>query len=62
MAEWLTLLLCIQMASGSNLGPETSYPEFFMFSSVFPGEFRDSTLKLGHDRFLPNPFPFIIQL
>jgi len=33
-----------------------------MFSSVFPGEFRDSTLKLGHDRFLPNPFPFIIQL
>jgi len=30
------------------------------FSSVPPGEYRDSTLKLGHDRFLPNPFQFII--
>jgi len=32
------------------------------FSSVPPGKFWDSTLKLGHDRFLPNPFQFIIHL
>jgi hypothetical protein len=29
---------------------------FSRFSSVSPGECRDSTLKLGHYRFLPNPF------
>jgi hypothetical protein len=33
---------------------------FSWFSSVPPGECRDSILKLGHDRFLPNPFQFII--
>jgi hypothetical protein len=27
-----------------------------------PGEGRVSTLKIGHDRFLPNPFQFIIHL
>jgi hypothetical protein len=27
MAEWLALLLHIQEVSGSNLGPETSYPD-----------------------------------
>jgi len=31
------------------------------FSSVPPGECRSSTLKLGHDRFLPNPFQLIIH-
>jgi hypothetical protein len=31
------------------------------FFSVPPGKFRYST-ELGHDRFLPNPFQFIIHL
>jgi hypothetical protein len=29
------------------------------FSSILPGKYRDTTLKLGHDRFLPNPLHFI---
>jgi hypothetical protein len=33
---------------------------FSWFSSVPPGECRDSILKLGNDRFLPNPLQFII--
>jgi hypothetical protein len=55
------LLLCIREVPGSNLGPEAGYPEcvFSWFSSVPPGECWDSTLKLGHDRFLPSPFQFI---
>jgi hypothetical protein len=55
------LLLRIREVPGSNLGPEAVYPEcvFSWFSSVPPGKFRDNTLKLGHDRFLPSPFQFI---
>jgi hypothetical protein len=43
---------------GLNLGPETSHLDrvFSWFSSVPPGKYRDSFLKLGHDSFLPNPF------
>jgi hypothetical protein len=32
------------------------------FYSVPPGECRSSSLKWSHDRFLPNPFQFIILL
>jgi hypothetical protein len=32
---------------------------FSCFFSVPPSQCRDSNLKLGHDRFLPNPFQFI---
>jgi hypothetical protein len=48
--------------SGAHGFPTTGYPDlgFPWFISVLPGEFRDSTLKLGHDLFLPNPFQFII--
>jgi hypothetical protein len=62
MVEWLTLR--IREAPGSSLGSESGYPDggFSWFSSVPPGEFKDSTLVLGHDRFLPNPFQFIIRL
>jgi hypothetical protein len=42
---------------GSNIGPETSYSV-----SVSPGKRWESTLKLGHDRFLPRPFQFIIHI
>jgi hypothetical protein len=62
MVEWLTTLLCIREVPGSNLGEETDYPDSSWFSSVLPEECRDSALKLGHDRFLPNPFQFFIHL
>jgi hypothetical protein len=64
VVEWLALLLRIREVPRSNLGPETGYPNwgFSWFSSVPPGECRDRSLKLSHDRFLPNPFQFIIQL
>jgi hypothetical protein len=35
---------------------------FWWFSSVPPEECRDSTLTLGHDRFLPNSFQFTIHV
>jgi hypothetical protein len=54
--------LRIREAPGSTLGPEISYPEFSWFYSVPLGRFWDNTLKLGHDRFLPDPFQFIIRL
>jgi hypothetical protein len=43
---------------------ETGYPDRKMFRdfSDSPGECRERNLKLGHDRFLPNPFQLIIQL
>jgi hypothetical protein len=49
---------------GSNLGPETGYPDwgFLYFSSVPPGKFWNSTLKLGNEHFLPTPLQFIIYL
>jgi hypothetical protein len=64
VVEWLTLLLCIQEVPGSNLNPETGYPDwgFSWFSSIPTGECQDSALKLGHDCFLLNPFQFIIHL
>jgi hypothetical protein len=60
--EWLTLLFRIPKVPGSNLGPEIDYPDsgFSEFSSAPPGDCLDSTLKLGHDRFLPNSFLFVI--
>jgi hypothetical protein len=64
VVEWFTRLLRIREVPGLNLGPETDYPvwSFSLFSSVPPGECRSSTLKSGHDRFLPYPFQFIINL
>jgi hypothetical protein len=57
-------VLRIRKAPGSSLGSESGYPDerFSWFSSVPPGELKDSTLVLGHDRFLPNPLQFIIRL
>jgi hypothetical protein len=34
---------------------------FWCFFSFPPRECRDSTLKLGQDRFLPNHFQFMIH-
>jgi hypothetical protein len=53
----------IQESPCSNLGLEINYPDWgcSMFFSVPPSKFRDSTGKLGHDRFLPPQFQFIIH-
>jgi hypothetical protein len=54
VVEWLTLLFRIRVQISV---PATGYPEgFSWFFSVPPGECQPNTLKLGHDRFLPNPF------
>jgi hypothetical protein len=64
VVEWVPLLLRIREVPSSNLGPENGYPDsgFSWFSSVPPDECLDITLKLGYDRFLPNPFQVIIHL
>jgi hypothetical protein len=63
VVERLTFLLRIQEVRGSSLGSGTGYPDwnFSWLFSVPPGESRDIILKLGHDRFLPNPLNFIIH-
>jgi hypothetical protein len=64
VAEWLELMFRIREVPGSNLGSETGYPvcDFSWFLSVPPGKFWDKTLKVGHSRFLPHPFQFIVHL
>jgi hypothetical protein len=55
VAKWLALLLHIWEDLGSNLNPETSYPEVFHeFSQLL-----QAYAGIGHDCFLPYPFPFI---
>jgi hypothetical protein len=50
--------------SAQSFVPETGYTDWGVswFHSVSPGECRDSTSKLGHDRFLPNTFQLILHL
>jgi hypothetical protein len=64
VVEWLKILLRIREVPSSNLVPKNGYtdPGLSWFYSVPPEECRDSALKLGHDRFLPNSFQFIIHL
>jgi hypothetical protein len=65
VVEWLTLLLRIYENPGSKSQSEDRLPDwgFSWFFSVPPGECRvSSTLILGQDRFLPNPFQFTIHL
>jgi hypothetical protein len=46
----------------SQSGNWLSWLEFFLcFSSDLPDKCWDSTLKSGHDHFLPNPSQFIIH-
>jgi hypothetical protein len=56
----LELLLRIREVTDSNLGSDTGYIDEVYLS--LSSECRDSTLKLGHDRFLPNTFQFIVHL
>jgi hypothetical protein len=62
--KWLKLLLLIREIPSSHLGPETGYTDRVLswFSSVPLGYFRETTIKLGHDRFLVHAFYFIIHL
>jgi hypothetical protein len=55
MAEWLTLLLHIYEVQGSNLGPETRYPEVFM---IFLSPYRQMSGKNHKIRpcLLPSKF------
>jgi hypothetical protein len=59
MVEWLTFLHTL-VVRGSNLGPETGYPdweEFFWFPSVLTGEYRDNALKyatIGAFQIIPS--------
>jgi hypothetical protein len=57
VVECLTLLLRIWGVSGTNLGPETGYPDGIhsWFSSVS----RSECWGITHDRFLPSPIQFI---
>jgi hypothetical protein len=61
VVECLTPLFHIPEVPALNLGPETGYPnrDFSWISSVPPVKYRDSTLNLGHDSLLPNPFQLI---
>jgi hypothetical protein len=63
MVEWLIIQLHILEFPVSNLRPETGYPELrFRDLPHSPGECRDSTLKLGHGRFIPNPLQFFFYV
>jgi hypothetical protein len=67
MNEWLNILASYVGewgVQGSNLSLETIWPHwgFSWFSLVHLGNCWDSTLKVSHIHFLPNPFQFIIHL
>jgi hypothetical protein len=59
MSVELLPLLHIWEVLGSNLGPQTSYPDcrISWISSVRPSNYK--YLKLGHYYFLPHPFQLI---
>jgi hypothetical protein len=63
VVERLVLLPRIQEVLSSNHGSRTDYNEWSLswYSSVPRGKCCDA-LKLGHGRFLPRPFQFIIYL
>jgi hypothetical protein len=56
------LLLRIWEVAGSNLDPETGYAEAYSDFPQSRGECQDNILKADNDRFLPNPFQFIVHL
>jgi hypothetical protein len=61
-AEMLALLLRIPVVPGTNLGPETGYPDRFFVYFLSPSKLMlGYYLKVGHDRFLLHPFQLIIH-
>jgi hypothetical protein len=60
--KWLAFLLRTWEFSGSKFGPETGYPDRDFVCFLSPsGEIKENRLKLGHDRFLPHPFQFVVH-
>jgi hypothetical protein len=59
MTEWLTLPLRFREVPGSILRRETGYVDWDFRG--FPQALQaNSTLQLGNNMFLPNPFQLII--
>jgi hypothetical protein len=56
--EWLAILLCIRQVSGSNLSPETSYPDsgFSWFFKVPPPRSQDITTNWAMTPFYQAQF------
>jgi hypothetical protein len=55
-AEWLEILLRIQGILDSNLYPVTVNPDCDFSSPSPSGQIPGLNFKLGHKRFLPDPF------
>jgi hypothetical protein len=51
----------IREMRGSNIGRDVNYPDRDVpwFFSVPISKLRETTFKLGHNSFLPDPFQFI---
>jgi hypothetical protein len=63
VAEWLTFLLRIPDVPGSNLSLRPAIQtKIFVVSGSPSNEIPGKSLSLGHDRFLPMFFQFIIYL
>jgi hypothetical protein len=62
MGEWLPLLLRIRKVPGSNIVPKTGYPGVFVVLLSLSRQIPEYYLKLGHDRFVTQPFRFIVHL
>jgi hypothetical protein len=61
VVEWLTLLLSIRESWVQISAGYSDWGSSWFFS-VPSGKCRDSTSKLGYDRFLPHPLQFIFHL
>jgi hypothetical protein len=59
VVEWLTLLVRIREVPGSNLARSRTIL-IEVFRSV--SKSLQANAGIGHDRFLPHPFQFIIRL
>jgi hypothetical protein len=57
----ITLLLRNRDAPGSNLGPETGYPDRGVRDFTQSLQVNGQYVKLGHDCFLPQPHLLFAQ-
>jgi hypothetical protein len=49
-ATWLAFLLCIRKVPGSNIGPETGYPDRFFVDFLRPSrQMPEKYLQQHHD-------------
>jgi hypothetical protein len=62
VAAWLAFLLGIGEVPGSNLDPQTAYPDWkFVFFLSSSRQMSEQYIKICNDRFLPYPFQFTIH-